>query len=110
MNKQKKDNILYAYDIEFQSLNDLLIKNQIKKSDYNKSMKYNNKMLKIDLKREGVQMKKYKICRVATIQIQLEYVFDKNKTDEEINNIIENIELPEEYKEDSYKLISIIND
>lgn len=51
MNKQKKDNILYAYDIEFQSLNDLLIKNQIKKSDYNKSMKYNNKMLKIDLKR-----------------------------------------------------------
>ena len=71
MNKQKKDNILYAYDIEFQSLNDLLIKNQIKKSDYNKSMKYNNKMLKIDLKREGVQMKKYKICRVATIQIQL---------------------------------------
>ncbi len=106
MNKQKKDNILYAYDIEFQSLNDLLIKNQIKKSDYNKSMKYNNKMLKIDLKREGVQMKKYKICRVATIQIQLEYVFE-NKTDEEINNIIENIELPKEYKEDSYKLISI---
>ena len=106
MNKQKKDNILYAYDIEFQSLNDLLIKNQIKKSDYNKSMKYNNKMLKNDLKREGVQMKKYKICRVATIQIQLEYVFE-NKTDEEINNIIENIELPKEYKEDSYKLISI---
>ena len=106
MNKQKKDNILYAYDIEFQSLNDLLIKNQIKKSDYNKSMKYNNKMLKIDLKREGVQMKKNKICRVATIQIQLEYVFE-NKTDEEINNIIENIELPKEYKEDSYKLISI---
>jgi hypothetical protein len=54
-------------------------------------------------------MKKYKICRVATIQIQLEYVFE-NKTDEEINNIIENIELPKEYKEDSYKLISIIND
>lgn len=52
---------------------------------------------------------KNKICRVATIQIQLQYVFDKNKTDEEINNIIENIELPEEYKEDSYKLISIIN-
>ena len=53
---------------------------------------------------------KSKICKVATIQIKLEYVFDKNKTDEEINNIIENIELPEEYKEDSYKLISIIND
>ena len=50
---------------------------------------------------------KNKICKVATIQIQLEYVFDKNKTDEEINNIIENIELPKEYKEDSYKLISI---
>ena len=55
-------------------------------------------------------MKKAKICRVATIQIQLEYVFDKNKTDEEINNILENIELPEEYKIYSYKLISIIND
>ena len=53
---------------------------------------------------------KSKICRVATIQIQLEYDFDKNKTDEEINNIIENIELPEEYKEDSFKLIKIIND
>jgi len=49
MNKQKKDNILYAYDIEFQALNDLLIKNQIKKSEYNKLMKYNNKMLKIEL-------------------------------------------------------------
>ena len=53
---------------------------------------------------------KSKICRVATIQIQLEYVFDKNTTDEEINNYIENIELPEEYKEDSFKLIKIIND
>ena len=49
---------------------------------------------------------KNKICKVATIQIQLEYVFE-NKTDEEINNIIENIELPKENKEDSYKLISI---
>ena len=45
-----KDNILYAYDIELQSLNNLLIKKQIKKSEYNKLMKYNNKMLKIDLK------------------------------------------------------------
>ena len=52
MNKQKKDNILYAYDIELQALSDLLIKNQIKKSEYNKSMKYNNKMLKIELKKE----------------------------------------------------------
>ena len=55
-------------------------------------------------------MKKAKFCKVATIQIQLEYVFNENKTDEEINNYIENVELPEEYKEDSYKLISIIND
>ena len=55
-------------------------------------------------------MDKPKVCRTATIQIQLEYVFNKNKTDEDINNYIENIELPEEYKEDSYKLISIVND
>ncbi len=48
-----KDNILYAYDIELQALNHLLIKKQITKSEYNKSMKYNNKMLKIDLKKEG---------------------------------------------------------
>ena len=44
-----KDNILYSYDIECQSLNDLLIKKQITKSQYNKSMKYNNKMLKKEL-------------------------------------------------------------
>jgi len=55
-------------------------------------------------------MDKPKVCKTATIQIQLEYVFNKNETDEDINNYIENIELPEEYKEDSFKLISIVND
>ena len=55
-------------------------------------------------------MDKPKECKTATIQIQLEYVFNENETDEDINNYIENIELPEEYKEDSYKLISIVND
>tara|TARA_Y100000034_G_C6739581_1_gene328109 strand:- start:553 stop:741 length:189 start_codon:yes stop_codon:yes gene_type:complete len=44
-----KEYILYTYDIELQTLNDLLIKKQIKKSKYNKLMKYNNKMLKIEL-------------------------------------------------------------
>lgn len=55
-------------------------------------------------------MNKAKFCKVATIQIQLEYVFSKSKTNEEINSYIENVELPEGYKENSYKLISIIND
>ena len=54
MNKKQtiKNNILYAYDIEFQELNDLLIKKKIKKSKYNKYMKYNNKMLKIELNKK----------------------------------------------------------
>ena len=56
MNKKQtiKNNILYAYDIEFQQLNDLLIKKQIKKSKYNKCMKYNNKMLKIELNKRAL--------------------------------------------------------
>tara|TARA_Y100001963_G_scaffold96274_1_gene132548 strand:- start:1150 stop:1383 length:234 start_codon:yes stop_codon:yes gene_type:complete len=48
-----REHILNNYDIELQTLNNLLIKKQITKSEYNKSMKYNNKMLKIDLKKEG---------------------------------------------------------
>ena len=55
-------------------------------------------------------MDKPKVCRTATIQVQLEYIFKPDITDEDINNYIENIELPEEYKEDSFKLISIVND
>ena len=51
-----------------------------------------------------------KICRTAIVKIELEYVFDKNATDEEIYNYIENVVLPEEYKENSFKLLKFIND
>ena len=51
-----------------------------------------------------------KVCRTAIVKIELEYVFDKKTTDEEINDYIENVELPEEYKENSWEFIKIIND
>jgi len=50
-----------------------------------------------------------KVCRTAIVKIELEYVFDRKTTDEEINDYIENVELPEEYKENSFELIKIIN-
>ena len=55
-------------------------------------------------------MNKSKICKTAIVKIELEYVFDKDSTEDEINNYIQNVELPEEYKEDSWKLVKIIND
>jgi len=62
-------------------------------------------------------MEKAKVCRTATIQIQLEYVFKPDITDEKINDVLESLnrnefyfEFPEEYKKDSFKLISIEND
>tara|TARA_Y100001963_G_scaffold110846_1_gene153331 strand:- start:676 stop:891 length:216 start_codon:yes stop_codon:yes gene_type:complete len=43
------ENCYCFYDIEFQSLNDLLIKKHITITEYNKSILYNNRMLKKDL-------------------------------------------------------------
>lgn len=49
--KQKEylENCYCSYNIEFQSLNDLLIKKQITSTKYNNCMNYNNNMLKKDL-------------------------------------------------------------
>ena len=46
----------------------------------------------------------------AIVKIELEYEFGDNFQDEEIINIIENMELPRFYKEDSYELVKIINE
>jgi hypothetical protein len=43
----------------------------------------------------------------AIVEIKLEYKFGDNFSDEEIKNILEDMELPRFYKEDSYKFIDI---
>ncbi len=55
-------------------------------------------------------MKKAKFVKTAIIKVELEYQFPSRYTDKQIKKLMENIELPENYKEDSYKFIKIIND
>jgi hypothetical protein len=52
LNKKQNDYLNYcynSYDIELQSLNELLIKKRINISNYNKSVIYNNNLLKKEL-------------------------------------------------------------
>lgn len=55
-------------------------------------------------------MKQAKLVKTAIIKVELEYQFPSRYTDKQIKKLMENIELPENYKEDSYKFIKIIND
>ena len=55
-------------------------------------------------------MKKAKFVKTAIIRVELEYPFPSRYPDKKIKELMENIELPENYKEDSYKFIKIIND
>tara|TARA_R110002110_G_scaffold386499_1_gene598174 strand:- start:707 stop:859 length:153 start_codon:yes stop_codon:yes gene_type:complete len=43
----------------------------------------------------------------AIVKIELEYEFGDNFRDKEIENILEDMELPRFYKEDSWELIKI---
>ena len=55
-------------------------------------------------------MEEAKFVKTAIIKVELEYPFPSRYTDNKIKELMENIELPENYKEDSYKFIKIIND
>ena len=57
-------------------------------------------------------MKKAKIVKTAIIRVELEYPYPSWFSDERIKELMDNLRfnLPEEYKEDSYKFIKIIND
>ena len=46
----------------------------------------------------------------AIIRVELEYPFLPKYSDEQIKAMMQLIELPENYKENSYKFIKIIND
>ena len=54
-------------------------------------------------------MKEAKLVKTAIIKVQLEYPFPSRYTDEQIIRIMENVELPEEYVEDSYEFLSLIH-
>ena len=58
----------------------------------------------------GKIMKKAKFVKTAIIRVELEYPFLPKYSDEQIKAMMQLIELPENYKEDSYKFIKIIND
>ena len=55
-------------------------------------------------------MKKAKFVKTAIIRVELEYPFSPKYSDEQIKAMILFEDLPENYKEDSYKFIKIIND
>ena len=55
-------------------------------------------------------MQKAKLVKTAIIKVELEYPFPSRYTDNKIKEWMENIELPENYKEYSYKFIKIEND
>lgn len=55
-------------------------------------------------------MEEAKFVKTAIIKVELEYPFPSRYTDNKIKELMENIELPENYKEDSYKFIKIEND
>lgn len=48
--------------------------------------------------------------KIAIVNINLEYKFDDNVSDEEIQEYIENVELPNEYVEDSFELVKIMKE
>ena len=52
-------------------------------------------------------MQKAKLVKTAIIKVELEYPLPSRYTDNKIKELMENIELPENYKEDSYKFIKI---
>jgi len=47
--------------------------------------------------------------KLGTITVQLEYEFPDSMSDEDIENKLQNVELPEEYVEDSYEYVGIWN-
>jgi hypothetical protein len=47
--------------------------------------------------------------RKAVIKIELEYEFPDSMSDADIEEAMENQELPEKYKEDSFELIEIVD-
>ena len=49
------------------------------------------------------------VVKTAVVKIELEYTFDGNLEDKEIINFISNDELPDNYKEDSWEFIRIVN-
>ena len=55
-------------------------------------------------------MKNAKFVKTAIIKIQLEFPFPSRYTDKQIQEIMENVELPEGYVEDSYEFIKIIKE
>tara|TARA_R110000824_G_scaffold256095_3_gene445028 strand:+ start:221 stop:388 length:168 start_codon:yes stop_codon:yes gene_type:complete len=55
-------------------------------------------------------MKEAKFVKTAVIKVELEYPFPSRYTNKQIKELMENIELPENYKEDSYEFVKIIND
>ena len=55
-------------------------------------------------------MKEAKFVKTAIIKVELEYPFPSRYTDKKIKELMENMELPDEYRENSYEFIKIIND
>ena len=55
-------------------------------------------------------MKKAKFVKTAIIRVELEYTFSPKYSDEQIKAMMLFKELPENFKDDSYKFIKIIND
>jgi len=46
--------------------------------------------------------------KVAIINVNLEYEFSKDTTEEEIKTFLHNVELPKEYVEDSFEFVKIL--
>jgi len=67
-------------------------------------------MKKITKKGEMMEKGRFVKTKVAVIKVELEYPFPSRYTDKQIKELMENIELPEQYRENSYEFIKIIND
>lgn len=50
------------------------------------------------------------MTKVAIVNINVEYVFSDETTDDEIETFVQNVELPENYVEDSFDLVKIIKE
>ena len=48
--------------------------------------------------------------KIAIINVNLEYKFDNSMSNEEIEEKLQNLELPKEYIEDSFEFVKIINE
>ena len=53
---------------------------------------------------------KMKVVKTAVVKVELEYPFPGRYTDKQIKESMENMELPEEYRENSYEFIKIIKE